>query len=1458
MNFQLALVTDGVNTFAFYVYPKNGIKLQNQQVFIGFTTKDGEKYVDYRSFTSAALAIDELAISFGYNGLLHYRLSFPSLGPKSSRQDCIDWYLNERKYRDEYQEGLAKMPFCPCDTSHLTRDQFYSSGDYFDQGDAFCTYIRPNWQFRTKDSGKTCCYDKANRYFVGYGSNAGGFIRYHPSKQALQHNSYDKDMRKACCGENNLCSLYHSVRPIGHCYKIFPAWHAPARGDPHFKTLDGQNYTFNGWGEFTLVTINSSAEEFELQSRTSRVVTKDGNMSDATAFTAFAARDTNNVQVHIELNAAKNDLIVYANMAPSLTLSDYTADFTNMDKDFNFESDYLSLSRPNQTKNIMAVFASGVAFTVGCSVNMLNIDVVIPNKFQNKTAGLLGNFDGDPTNDIQFKNGTNLWGIVGEKDIFNFGKSWAVDPDHSAFWYPRGKGYYDYNHLNYTPIFLEDLDTAKVASARDVCGVEEHECIFDLVLTEDEEVANETKRLGYASRQVDAVLQNEVPSISGPSSINVTINNTLTYQLSAFDDGEYSYQLLDGQLYANITDQKNGTAVVTLLLQEDRPIDVKATVVDKFGAQAAPHQVVIVVCSTCNQRGTCDFAEFRDDNRTTDSFKYAICRCDPYWDGPDCDMDRDGCSTQPCSPLRECIYIPADVHQASGIGYNCTDCPYGFTNINDGGCEDIDECSSSNGGCAQICSNTFGTFVCSCFEGYRKQTGICQDIDECFEASNDCDQICSNTIGGYNCSCYDGFVYNNVTLKCEEGVLPSGCNSLNCIGTAGCTTDNHGNATCFCPKGYKLSSDGESCDDINECQLSICQHLCTNTNGSFYCSCFNGYSMQSDRSSCKECELSKYGENCNNTCKCGQGAIRCDYIKGCICSDGWTETNCDEDLDECQVPNICNDSLKICLNTKGSYACNCRDGYVLNTNGSCTDLNECTDPLLNTCQQVCQNEVGGFSCSCFNGYVQSRNNTRVCEDIDECAVGQSGCEQLCHNSEGRFTCDCHFGYILNDDRKTCVNVTDVCATYGNVNCSQICVLEDKQVFCSCVTGYKLSSDNQTCEDINECEDQQLNRCSHNCTNTNFGYVCSCGNGFQLDNDGRTCKACDAFHYGPNCSYLCNCGVGAERCDPITGCVCSVGWHGNKCNQDVNECAQNPCSDNNSFCINTAGSYACNCLLGYRNVRGACQDIDECNDPRLNNCTHICLNIIGNYSCSCHEGYISNGNVCIVCKNNTFGMNCSLHCNCNISNSINKSQTCDLNNGTCLCKEGWTGVNCSQDVNECEIKPGICKEMNNSGCYNVYGSFKCQCYIGYVFDGNKTCLEDVPKSTTPMTVNATDFKYKAVITLDLNLHASVDIKVPENYAKVERDVQDALSEFYRTKMDQLFVRVVIVSIRRGSLIVEYFTVTRDSDDAMLKLGDANAKLATGETISIAGENSSALRLNVEGNESTASPIRQVYT
>ena len=41
------------------------------------------------------------------------------------------------------------------------------------------------------------------------------------------------------------------------------------------------------------------------------------------------------------------------------------------------------------------------------------------------------------------------------------------------------------------------------------------------------------------------------------------------------------------------------------------------------------------------------------------------------------------------------------------------------------------------------------------------------DIDECTEGSRQCTQNCSNTIGSYVCSCNEGFIIDVDRLTCD-------------------------------------------------------------------------------------------------------------------------------------------------------------------------------------------------------------------------------------------------------------------------------------------------------------------------------------------------------------------------------------------------------------------------------------------------------------------------------------------------------------------------------------------------------------------------------------------------------------------------------------------------------------------------------------------------------------------
>ena len=88
-----------------------------------------------------------------------------------------------------------------------------------------------------------------------------------------------------------------------------------------------------------------------------------------------------------------------------------------------------------------------------------------------------------------------------------------------------------------------------------------------------------------------------------------------------------------------------------------------------------------------------------------------------------------------------------------------------------------------------------------------------------------------------------------------------------------------------------------------------------------------------------ECDDTHYGNDWPLTCSCVAANTRsCDHVDGtCTCNAGWEGTICTDDINECTaLTNPCNDPLKTCTNTQGSYECSCISGYRINANLECT------------------------------------------------------------------------------------------------------------------------------------------------------------------------------------------------------------------------------------------------------------------------------------------------------------------------------------------------------------------------------------------------------------------------------------------------------------------------------------------------------------------------------------------
>ncbi|XP_074526683.1 hemicentin-1 [Halichoeres trimaculatus] len=377
----------------------------------------------------------------------------------------------------------------------------------------------------------------------------------------------------------------------------------------------------------------------------------------------------------------------------------------------------------------------------------------------------------------------------------------------------------------------------------------------------------------------------------------------------------------------------------------------------------------------------------------------------------------------------------------------------------------------------------------TCPKGFDLNTAsYCADEDEC-ALQSPCSHSCNNIMGGFSCSCPSGFTISTDSNTCTDIDECSQSSHMchynqQCVNTVGAYR-----CQAKCGTGFKPSITGSSCEDVDECQesaLSPCQHQCLNTLGSFRCICHPGYQLSGHR---------------------------------CI------------DINEC-MRNVC-PAHKECQNTEGGYQCldSCPAGMTKAESGACVDIDECQDGS-HMCRysQVCQNTIGGYGCVCPRGY-RSQGVGLPCLDIDECGQTPSPCAFQCRNVPGSFRCLCPPGTVLLGDGRSCAGLErgttftngtrirarlrpQLVSSLGRpiLSRSQGVSRTTRQ---SCPAGY--TNRDGTCVDVDECLLRKP--CQHMCRNTIGSFQCQCPPGYKLLANGRNCKDIDeCVEQGIKCGH----------------------------------------------------------------------------------------------------------------------------------------------------------------------------------------------------------------------------------------------------------------------------------------------------------------------------------------------------
>ncbi|XP_064385849.1 mucin-like protein [Halichondria panicea] len=881
-SFEAIIITDGVVTFAVYTYICDDLQWGQSQdgdystigyninpaSFFGSDSKELPSFHDHRLSNlpmSEMIACSSLARGSRYHNEVYF-VGRSKDTTQLARAECTSTINNDTLYSDII-DGTTLKDGCPCNSAQASRDFAFRFIDMFEltldtvYAGQFC--VTPSF---SQTNTILCCYGR-NSGALNNVSGISGVVAYSPSLFPREFLDNDFNLRHKCSIGGEADTLYRTRRPPVTCDTYSPPRRTFCTGDPHLTNLDGAKFTFNGWGEYILLELETDDTTFWVQARMQPIT--DSLATELGGFAFAMSRDT---PVEIRLNASRQLEILISG-------EDVTDQLVNVSS--SISTDLYSVSR-SSSNSILATFPNGMGLMVNLS-SMLTFTVIIPDAFRGLTRGMVGNYNGNVTDDVVFRNGTMV--PISEfsfRILHQVGLSWQVDASESLFTYPDGMTAADFAVLDHDPPYLDEVVANASAEVLKMCG-DNVECIFDSIETGDINIGLETVTMISIIDEDEKQASNFPPLIYGPVSLYVTLGEEAVLVFNVTDDkGSINVTLVDGlPAGATLLPTPKGdyTMEFTFRLELNAIADISLVFLatDELDA-GSTLEVQIMICA-CENNGNCTLEGVVDQSANT---VVSNCVCPQGWEGDFCEADVDGCANFDCFMSVDCVDVPAP-----GVGAMCGPCPPGY--LGDGSkCADIDECNGIHG-CAQLCVNQPGSFECTCYPGYElvSQTQ-CIDIDECSLLNGGCHQVYTNTIGGFDCSCNEGYTINTDNKTCQVDPIAMCDASNSCVQSC---VRLSGVETCGCLPGYELASNGMNCTNINECQENPCEQICTDLERGYECSCREGYQLLP-------------GGRCTDINECLVAAL------------------------DIFAPDLCGPSM-FCVNVEGNYSCECPAGTLL-------------------------------------------------------------------------------------------------------------------------------------------------------------------------------------------------------------------------------------------------------------------------------------------------------------------------------------------------------------------------------------------------------------------------------------------------------------------------------------------------------------------------------------------------